>query len=85
MHVWDALDTNCCVGQVAWFQFDSNSIPNMSPVLQVLFLVVSVTQLFETMICSPKNANNKQYKFNTFNVSMTLVIFNVFLERTSFL
>src|SRR5882724_3181119 len=35
------------------FQFDLNSLPNMSPALQVLFLAVLVTQLFETMICSP--------------------------------
>ena len=32
----------------AWFQYDSNLIPNMSPVLQELFLIVLIMQLFET-------------------------------------
>ena len=72
------------IWNVACFQFDSNCIPNMSPALQVLFLIVLVMQLFETTYWLP-NLNTTQYSLVTFKVSMTLAIFNVFLKRTSFL
>jgi len=68
----------------AQFQFDSNSILNMSPALQVLFLIiVLVMQLFKTTYWIP-NWNNNTILDSDFQ-SMMLAIFNVFLERTSFL
>ena len=36
------------------YQFNSNSIQNKSPALQVLCLVVSVMQSFKTTTCSPR-------------------------------
>ena len=75
-----------CIDQKpTWqFPFDSNSIQNKSPARRTLYLVVSVMQLFEATCWLPKT-KHKQYYNNSFNVSTTLVIFNVFLERTSFL
>src|SRR5882724_7849245 len=66
------------------FQFDSNPIQNKSPALRTLYLIVSVMQSFEATCWLPKT-KHKTILNNSFNVSMTLVIFNVFLERTSFL
>jgi len=72
--------TNGCVSRKgdelsywqAWqcqFWFNSNSIPNMSPALQVLFLIVLVTQLFKTMICSPKCKYKTQKQELDFKIS----------------
>ena len=59
--MWTATIVTDTLWPLSWFQFDSNSIPNMSPVLWVLFLIVLVMKLLETMISSPQMQITKQY------------------------
>ena len=53
----------------AQFRFNSNSIPNMSPALRELFLIVLGTQMFKTMNCSPRINYKTQTQELDFKVS----------------